>query len=74
MSNKKLLVVPMTLAMHTKLKWRAKQEGRSMSKVIRGLVTEYLGGETNPTSVKADGSQNDFYEELYEKVSRAVDS
>lgn len=71
--NKKSLIVPIPLAMHTKLKWRAKQEGRSMSKVVRGLITEYLDGERSPVSVDAGGEEHDFYDDLYARVLTAVE-
>lgn len=82
--SKKLLVVPMSLALHTKLKWHCRQEGRSMSRTVRGLIHGYLNGSftledqhlaMDPTGPPGRPTEReDFYEELYEKVSRAVDS
>lgn len=71
---KKHLIIPMTLAMHTKLKWKAHQEGRSMSRVVRGLISEYLDGERNPESVAPDGTADDFYDYLHDFVKSAVEA
>ena len=43
--SRKSLIVPMTVAMHTKLKWAARREGKSMSRLMRGLIQAYLDGE-----------------------------
>lgn len=45
MAAKKHVLVPMSLALHTKLKFKAKADRISMSEAVRRLVTEYVGGE-----------------------------
>lgn len=71
MARDRLLTVPISVALHTKLKWRAKKEDRSMASIVRSLVEGYLSGETE---VSKPGDEPDFYDHLYEKVSSAVDS
>lgn len=41
---KKSILVPVSLAMHAKLKYRARQDGHSISAVVRALIDGYLSG------------------------------
>jgi len=59
------MMVPMTVAMHARLKQRAKVEGRSMSAIIRELVDGYLG-TAEP--------KLDVYDEVSRKVMAALES
>ncbi len=64
MSKKKQILVHVTLAMHTKLKWEAQRRGQSMSYIVRELIDEFLDGDTGPPP--------DIYDQLAAKVERAV--
>lgn len=64
MRKKKQILVPVTVAMHTKLKWEARQRGQSMSHIVRELIEEFLDGEIGPAP--------DVYDQLAAKVERAV--
>lgn len=71
---KKAVLVHMPLAMHTKLKWRARQEKKSMARIIRGLIQSYLEGDIDPpTSHRISKDPEwDIYDELAAKVDEAV--
>jgi len=62
--KKVAMMVPMTVAMHARLKVRARSEGRSMSAIIRELVDGYLG---------TSALEPDFYDELSQKVLAALE-
>ena len=62
--KKMSLMVPVTVAMHTKLKHRADLEGRSMAALVRDMVDEYLGTEP----------EVDFYDELAKQLQEALQS
>lgn len=76
--RKKQLLIPVPLVMHTRLKWAARQEGKSMSTIVRGLIQSYLEGDLEPTPVamprspqKPRGNQA-FYDELAALVDEAL--
>jgi hypothetical protein len=87
MKNQKLLVIPVPVALHTKLKWRAKKDDKSMARIIRALVTGYLAGEYDIVAhLKADPTpqqgrpikrppqdREDFYEDLFKRIKGATD-
>ena len=62
--KKMSLMVPVTVAMHTKLKYRADVEGRSMAALVRDMVDEYLGVEVEP----------DYLDVLNESIQEALQS
>lgn len=86
--QKKMLIAPMPLALHTKFKWQAQKDGLSMARIVRALIRGYLNGSFDiaphvdedriPTpgrpvgSIQTDG-EPDFYDDLYERVLSAVD-
>lgn len=73
--RKKNLIVPMPLALHTRLKWRARQEGKSMSWIVRGLINAFLNGDLEPDPVampRSPQKKQDFYDELADMVNEAV--
>lgn len=41
----KMLIVPMSVALHAKFKWKAAQRGLPMSKIVRELITDFIGDE-----------------------------
>ncbi len=86
--QKKMLITPMPLALHTKFKWQAQKDGLSMARIVRALIRGYLDDSfditTNldedriPTpgrpvgSIQTDG-EPDFYDDLYARVLSAVE-
>lgn len=60
-----MMLTPMTMAMHARLKLRAHQEGRSMAAIVRQVVGEYLDLEREETQ--------SLYDELEEKFSKFSD-
>lgn len=63
--KKMSLMVPVTVAMHTKLKYRAEIEDRSMAALVRDMVDDYLGTE---------GPEPDFYTVLSSSIQDALQS
>ena len=59
-----MMLTPMTMAMHAKLKVRAREEGRSMAAIVRELLDEYLGVAHQETQ--------DVYDELSERFSEML--
>jgi predicted DNA-binding protein len=60
----KYFIVPASVALHARMKYRAKQEGRPMTKIIRGLIEEYLEIPPDPPSF-----QEALAREIKEKVA-----
>jgi hypothetical protein len=46
--TQKAIIVPVSLALHTKFKHRCAQDGRSMSQVVRALMEMHVEGLTTP--------------------------
>lgn len=67
----KYVMVPVSLALHTKLKWRARHDGQSMSEVVRTLIRIYVDGDPRPR-VSEPEPEPDFYDYLHELVTEAV--
>jgi hypothetical protein len=61
--RKKQLLIPVSLALHTKLKFKAKSDGLSMSEAVRRLIVEYVGGDVEVTAPP------DIYDQLAEKAA-----
>lgn len=81
---KKALLVPVTLAQHTKFKWKCQQLGISMSQAIRVMVDAFINETTvTPESIKAGGhlpaewqkerrDSLDIYDELAERTKQVL--
>ena len=73
---KKYLLTPVSLALHTKMKFKCSQEKISMSEAIRQLVTGYVNGsvELGTTDhqvarIVVDTGPPDVYDQLAEKAA-----
>lgn len=65
---KKTLIVPMTVGQHTRLKFAARKEGRSMSAIVREVVDQYL------ETPHRRGGDAEVYEELSAKIHAVLES
>ncbi len=63
MANKKYLLIPVSVALHAKLKWKASQEAKPMTQIVRGLIEDYLGQPPEPASF-----QEALAQEIQEKL------
>lgn len=86
--QKKMLITPTPLALHTKFKWQAQKDDLSMARIVRALIRGYLDGSFDITahlgedriptpgrpvgSIQTDG-EPDFYDDLYARVLSAVE-
>jgi hypothetical protein len=66
--RKKNLIVPMTVALHAKFKWKAQHQGLTMAEVARTLIEGYVGGQTTMPEPEPD-----IYDELYQRISEAIE-
>ena len=78
--QKKYLLTPVSLALHTKMKWKCAQAGISMSEAIRQLVTGYVNGsvelgvaEVQVARVPVEVEPPDVYDQLAEKAAALID-
>jgi hypothetical protein len=76
---KKYLLAPVSLALHTKMKWKCAQEDISMSEAIRQLVTGYVNGsielgsaEVQVARIPVETEPPDIYDYLAEKAATLV--
>lgn len=71
--RRKNLLIPMPLALHTKLKFKAKSDGVSMSEVVRQLVGGYVNGTVELGEPQVQVARPTVVEELPDVYDQLAD-